>query len=171
MTDQQAKPPTIDDLRDAFTPIWASAKRLIETGIATLNEAGIDVGTLGDPPPDTEPVDVATARDAVVTAALRYVAAEGDAGTSLTDTRAALAVLDDALAGYADATGWLDEPPTVPAEEALKPGNEVEFTIRGTVTEDDEGRPFVQCPNAYMAATVAVAAGSDFRIIKNGQPA
>lgn len=162
------KQPTLDDLRAVAGPLWDSAKRLIETGINALHEAGFDVGALNDPAP-AEPVDIATARDTVVTAALRYAAAEGDAGTSLVDTNAALEVLDDALAGYVDATGCREKPPTVTAVEALKPGNEVEFAVRGTVAEG-----YVNVPGDLgdsMHVEFVAEIGRDFRVLKTGEPA
>lgn len=125
---------------------------------------------LADPTPGTapEPVDIAAARDQVVTAALRYAAAEGDAGTSLADTNAALEVLDDALAGYVDATGCREKPPTVTAVEALKPGNEVEFTVRATV---DHGG-LANTPNDnFMGVEFVAEIGRDFRVIKTGESA
>lgn len=162
-TEQQ---PTLDDLRAVAGPLWDSAKRLIETGINALHEAGFDVGALNDPAP-AEPVDIATARDQVVTAALRYAAAEGDAGTSLADTNAALEVLDDALAGYVDATGWHEKPPTVTAVEALKPGNEVEFTVKGAVQPDG----YITVLGDEMGAAYLAENGRDFRVIKTGESA
>lgn len=157
MTTEQQQPTLVDMARELG--------RQIGDALQAMSAA------LADPTPGTapEPVDIATTRDQVVTAALRYAAAEGDAGTSLADTNAALEVLDDALAGYVDATGWHEKPPTVTAVEALKPGNEVEFTVRGTVAEG-----YVNVTGdlgGVVHVDFVAEIGRDFRVIKTGEPA
>lgn len=190
------KQPTWDDLRRALQPVLTAGADIANRWMDLLDAARTELADLNGSA-GAEPVDVATARDQVVTAALRYAAAEGDAGTSLADTNTALTVLDDALAGYVGATGsrerhapdapntvgltlGKDVPgvatdergPTVPAVEALRPGNEVAFTVRGFVGDD-----YVTIPAGTgdicdsMRVQFVAEAGCDFRIIRHAEGA
>lgn len=157
------KQPTWDDLRRALQPVLTAGADIANRWMDLLDAARTELADLNGSA-GAEPVDVATARDQVVTAALRYAAAEGDAGTSLADTNTALTVLDDALAGYVDATAGRENPPPVTAGEALQPGNEVEFTVRGVVTGE-----FVTVLGDDIGVDYAAEMGTDFRIIHRAE--